>query len=587
MSKRIGRGRRRTPKPRRASRPAGTAAPQLSREVTPSEAGSFRTPLAGPVDVSHLVRVVPQLAPETLHQLIRHCGLDVCAEIVASATPTQLASVLDLDLWRSAQPGHDERFDTERFGEWLELLVDAGDPVAARTFAAMDEHLVVAGLSRYVRVFDPAAIATTLDGEPPDIDVTSHRGPECEVGGYLVRGITAGAWDAIIALLLALDADHPERFHAVMRECRRLSNSTPEVDGLDCLLMEPEQLLYDVALDREHRRSRQGYSTPADARAFLLMARRRRRPSRGEPSVNPLVAAYFRAANDTIASGDDAGQDLPRRTLTPSATLTGVPEAPDAVVDMLDIFYGAGLVPQRPRALLEGTHAQPSRLARIRPLIEYVRDSDDTLYLARSHELAFLANTLVAGCSIQSRSFTPQEASDAAVGICNLGLEHWPARWPGSHATSEADLDVALPDTFLIDHDLVSAFEVGWAVLHEDVSMFVAEQLLVALSNLRCSDADIQEGLDTLRIELTKQREAGTPWHARNALDVIAMLDMPAWVSVLGLLDECPVIPAALTATLEGRTGAVSATAFEFISTCSQFGRVREFMARFLDILGR
>jgi hypothetical protein len=136
MSKRIGRGRRRTRKPRRVSRAAGTEAPQLSGELAPNEAGSFRTPLAGPVDVSDLVRVVPHLAPETLHQLIRHCGLDVCAEIVASATPTQLASVFDLDLWR-AQPGHDEHFDPERFGEWLELLVDAGGTVAARTVAAM------------------------------------------------------------------------------------------------------------------------------------------------------------------------------------------------------------------------------------------------------------------------------------------------------------------------------------------------------------------------------------------------------------------------------------------------------------------
>ena len=65
------------------------------------------------------------------------------------------------------------------------------------------------------------------------------------------------------------------------------------------------------------------------------------------------------------------------------------------------------------------------------------------------------------------------------------------------------------------------------------------------------------------------------------------MLDMPAWVSVLGLLDECPVLPAALTATLERRTGAISPTEFEFISTRSQLGNVREFMARLLDILCR
>jgi hypothetical protein len=304
------------------------------------------------------------------------------------------------------------------------------------------------------------------------------------------------------------------------------------------------------------------------------MARRRRRPSRGEPSVNPLFAAYFRAANETPASGDDAAQGLPQRTLAYPAALGGV-SVPDAGVDILS---KAGLVPQRPRALLEGARSQPSRLALIRTVMEYVRDNDDTLYFARCHELAFLANTLVAGCSIQSRSFTPQEASDAAAGICNLGLEHW--------STSE-DVHAALPDTFLIDHDLVSAFEVGWAVLHENVSMFAAEQLVVALSGLRSTDTDIRKGLRTLRSELTKQRNAGTPWRARNALDVIALLDMPAWASVMGLLDECPVMPAALTATLDGRTGAVSATEFEFISTGSQLGRVREFMARFLDILRR
>jgi hypothetical protein len=130
-----------------------------------------------------------------------------------------------------------------------------------------------------------------------------------------------------------------------------------------------------------------------------------------------------------------------------------------------------------------------------------------------------------------------------------------------------------------------TVFEVGWAVLYEHVSLFVAERLLFALSDLRCSDAHIQAELGTLRIELTRQCQAATPWRARNALDVIAMLDMPAWASVLGLLDECPVLPAALTATLERRTGAISPTEFEFISTRSQLGKVREFMARFLDTL--
>jgi hypothetical protein len=47
----------------------------------------------------------------------------------------------------------------------------------------------------------------------------------------------------------------------------------------------------------------------------------------------------------------------------------------------------------------------------------------------------------------------------------------------------------------------------------------------------------------------SEQRDAGRPWRARDAAEILAMLDMTAWISVLGLLDECPVLPAALTAS--------------------------------------
>ena len=143
------------------------------------------------------------------------------------------------------------------------------------------------------------------------------------------------------------------------------------------------------------------------------------------------------------------------------------------------------------------------------------------------------------------------------------------------------------PDSFLIDHDLVTAFEVGWSVLHQDVSLFVAEQLVSTLDRLHCVDRDIQRGLVTLRRTLVKQRDAGTPWLARDAADVLSMLDMTAWISVLGLLDECPVLPAALTAILEGRTTTVSPTAFDFISTAAQIGDIRLFMRKLPEVLSR
>ena len=193
----------------------------------------------------------------------------------------------------------------------------------------------------------------------------------------------------------------------------------------------------------------------------------------------------------------------------------------------------------------------------------------------------------MAGCTVQTRPFTIQEASDAVAAICNLGLEHWPARWPDAPArdAAAADLPGTPPEDFLAGHDLMTAFEVGWAVLHVDVSLYVAERLIVTLTDLRCVDASIQSGLNALRRELVKQRDAGTPWRAHDALEVLAMLDMPAWVSLLGVLDECPVLPAVLTATLQGRVGAISATAFQFFSTIGQIGEVRAFMAKLPDTL--
>ena len=270
----------------------------------PDEAGPSRSPLARLLDAPHLTRLVPHLAPETLHQLIQHGGLHACGELVAAATPRQLTSVLDLDLWRGAQPGRDDQFDADRFGDWLEVLVDTGPAVAARIVAALDGELVIAGLSRYIRVFDPSSFVPTerSDDEVMDTDGTSRGASDGEIGGYQVFAIRTDAWDAIAALLLALEAGHPECFQAVMHGCRRLSNSIPEVDGLDELLTAPEQLLHDVAFERADRRSRQGYSTPADARAFLQMARQRTRPRLdGTPSMNPIAAAYFRAVDDEAA----------------------------------------------------------------------------------------------------------------------------------------------------------------------------------------------------------------------------------------------------------------------------------------------
>jgi hypothetical protein len=604
-----------------------------NRKTTPREGGSVEHRLARILDTPSLARLVPHLAPQTLHQLIQFRGLDACGELVTSATPAQLASLLDLDLWRHAQPGRDEQFDIDRFGEWLEVLVDTGESVAARTVAALDTHLVIAGLSRYVRIFDPGTFepTDTNDDEPMDRHemMNSERSgdaSECELGGYLVRARRADGWDAIVTLLVTLETEHSDYFHAVMQGCRRLSNSSPEDDGLDDLLMASEQHLHDVAMARERRRSRQGYATPADARAFLQMARQLPRtpdasarvstpaPADSAPTAgNPIASAYFRAAEEEAnTTPEDTAAGAPESALPHDATeasARGDADIPASIQAVIELLAEAGVMPERPRALLEAPGEDPrtAKLPLLRRLMEFVLHDDETAYLARSRELAFLANTLLAGCSVRSRPFTLQEASDAAASICNLGLECWPARWPpsrgvgeprrsaqrvrGSGATAPGaaaprELDPAVPpNAFLVDGDLVTAFEVGWSVLYQDVSRFVTDQLISTLADLRTADPDTRHGIHALRRTLLKQREAGTPWLARDAVDVLAVLDMTVWISVLGLLDECPIVPAALRAILERRTTSVSSTAFEFISTTAQIDDIRLFMQKLPGLL--
>jgi hypothetical protein len=544
------------------------------RKTPPSDGGSVDHRLARLLDSPLLAQVVPHLLPETLHQLIQYRGLDACGELVTRATPAQLTSLLDLDLWRHARPGLDEQFDVDRFGDWLEVLVDTGDSVAARTVAALDAHLVILGLSRYLRVFDPGTFEPIAQSDDEPIDrhdlmnfETSRDVPECEIGGYLLRARRTDAWDAIVALLVTLEIEHHDYFHTVMRGCHPLSNSRPEIDGLDDLLMAPEQHLHDVAIERDQRRSRQGYATPADARAFLQTARQSRGASAPGAS-NPITAAYFRAADEETdpsasAASKDAGKGATPAGAPDSAHDDTVPTTVDALVELL---AEAGMAPERPRALLAAANEDPqtARLSFLKELMDRAQRHDENAYHARSRELAFLANTLLAGCSVQSRPCMPGEASDAAACICNLGLECAAA-----------------------DGDLVTAFEMGWSVLYREVSLFAADQLISTLSDLRGADADTRHELRTLRRRLLAERGAGTPWLARDAADVLAVLDSTAWISVIGLLDECPILPAALTAILEGSTTLVNPTAFDFISTRAQLGDVRAFLKALPGLLSR
>ena len=127
---------------------------------------------------SDLAIVAPRLS-RALHRVVQRCGLEECGELLALATAEQLAGVLDLDVWHADQPGLDEEFDAERFGVWIETLVEGGARSAAEIVSRLDVDLVAAALAHHARVFDPAAVSASIDsdGSRAKLAGTDRRNP--------------------------------------------------------------------------------------------------------------------------------------------------------------------------------------------------------------------------------------------------------------------------------------------------------------------------------------------------------------------------------------------------------------------------
>lgn len=517
------------------------------------------------LETPDLARVVRALDPPVLLELVRRYGLEEAGPIVALATTEQLVRVFDDDddLWRS---GAAETLDADRFGLWLEVLVDAGADHAARTLAGMELDFVAAALSLHVLVLDAGwamherSVAYALEEECDGMleawlvgmERALETGQSRELGGFRVVARRDRSWDALLAVLTTLQAEHAEFFGRLMARCSAATSE--EVDdpgsGLDAVLTAGQQAHSDAAAARAERREARGHVTVSEAAAFLKLAREPLAPDGAPPPRDAVTARYFGQLDARAAA---------RKRERPSASTD--PE----VLRFLETLEVEAVFPARPAPLLAaGVPGEPDRRARIRAALLDLQPLDPALYARRTQELGYLANVLVAGCSFQSRRFRPVEAADAVLAACNLGLERWPRI--GEREPTSA---------FLASHDLVTVFRLGFHVLYAEVSLEVARGLVAVLADLKVSDTAIQRDLQELRRRLSSQLEAGTPWRERDNLDVVAVLDLPSWAVLTGLLDECPVLPKHWSR--RERPLRVSSE-LEFISENGQVERVLEFV---------
>lgn len=89
-----------------------------------------------------LVRALPDFE---VYLTIREVGPADALPLLALASGPQIAHVLDLESWRG------DRFDPERCGAWVALLLEAGEPTVRRFLNVADDELLALLFRRWIR----------------------------------------------------------------------------------------------------------------------------------------------------------------------------------------------------------------------------------------------------------------------------------------------------------------------------------------------------------------------------------------------------------------------------------------------------
>lgn len=495
------------------------------------------------LDQPGLVEIIQNLDTGVLARLIEHIGLEDCAEIVAMTTVEQLRRLFDIDLWRDAAPGHDERFDADRFCLWLEVMLEAGPAFAASKIAQLDEDLVVLALCKQLLVIDLDELALSMsqpwrsdEEDLIDKELESCLGQEFEQ--YLVIARHHRFWEPILTLLLELNEHDFAFLVRLLERCCRISAEYIEDNGgLYRVLTGAQMIESDLAAEREERRRAEGFVAPAAAAAFLSRPRGMAMNRIATAVPDPATRDYFRALHTRSATGDNLQQ----------GARSGPERIGRRVANFLEVLHKAQVIEDTGRRWLieDGPSDRPG--LPVSQAMQLLRLEQPELYSVRLEELSYLANVLISGCAYRDRRFRPIEAAQAAVSTANLGAEHLVhAASAQARHTIEANLSGPQAAELMRRHSLMQLFNTGWRLLHTHVAMYTARGLAGVLMRLEkgAPHAIAVESITVLRVALQTCTAAGRPWLFQNRLDeLLGILDGAAVAELGLLLHEYPLLP--------------------------------------------
>ncbi len=412
------------------------------------------------LDEPAAVSALRELTPRQLGAVVRHVGLEDAGELLCLASGDQLVGLFDLDLWRDARDGHDERFDSERFARWIEVIAQAtSDEEAAALWSAQDEDLLGLGLASRVMVLDLDALAPQLSAwaelglaqaaEVDRLDKALEGSLGVELEGCRVIARESHGFDAIVELLLALDRDHRDLVERLLARLAALGAERLEEEGPAELLSAAQSLAEDVAGAREDRRSAEGYVAPSAAAAFLRLATQQ---AESIPTLlqvrerDPLTRAYFRQLHRT----PPAETPRPCAGGAPGAARSPGQPMPSTLAELLSVAEVEIATSSTP-ALPPVTSGIEDAAETLRAGLRGLGDRAPEIHEQRLHELVYLANVLVAAGDVARRRYGLAEAADAVLATCDRGAGYLVERGEGL-------------DDMLREHGADWLFRLGWAL---------------------------------------------------------------------------------------------------------------------------
>jgi hypothetical protein len=202
---------------------------------------------------------------------------------------------------------------------------------------------------------------------------------------------------------------------AILEQCCAMSTEyISGQGGLFQVLTAAEMLDSDVAAARDDRRGAEGFVSPADARAFLELAKRGGENGEGAQgnARDPITRAYFRGLQGPKA-------EAAKREANAEADATDLAALLRQAEVIAPLSPAAGLL-----SAPEGAASAKRHL--VAPLFERamtdLRARDPACFAERVRELGYLVNVWLAGGAQEGRRPRPVEALEMVLRTCEAGL---------------------------------------------------------------------------------------------------------------------------------------------------------------------